>query len=220
GALHRTWRRRVSPHLDHRDSCALMGFHLEIPPGVLHPGHFASSQFLARHLGTLPYQNKWVADIGTGSGLLALVVANKGATVTALDINPQAVTCARDNAFRNGLGDRITAIESDVFGAVPPVMRFDYVVTNPPFYPRDARDLADQAFAAGSRYDFFITLTHQIRNRLTEKGMLILVHSSDVNFAPIADMFASRGLIEHSVRHKRGLFETLSVREYRIDLTT
>ncbi|MEO8361070.1 MAG: class I SAM-dependent methyltransferase [Vicinamibacteria bacterium] len=197
-----------------------MRFRLEIPPGVLHPGHFASSQFLATHLATLPHQKKRMADIGTGSGFLALVAASRGAAVTALDINPQAVICARDNAARNGLADRITAIESDVFGALPEGARFDYVVTNPPFYPRDARDPGDQAFAAGARYEFFITLTRQIRSRLTQDGALILVQSSDVDFAPIAHMLASRGLAERSVRHERSLFETLSIREYRFALAS
>lgn len=49
-----------------------------------------------------------VIDVGTGSGILAIAAAKLGATsILAVDIEPQAVTVAAENAARNGLADRI-----------------------------------------------------------------------------------------------------------------
>lgn len=71
-------------------------------------------------------------DVGTGTGVLAAVLARRGASrVVATDINPRAVDCARDNARRLGLQDRIEVREADLF----PQGRADLIVCNPPWLP-------------------------------------------------------------------------------------
>lgn len=71
-------------------------------------------------------------DLGTGTGVLALVLAQRGVErVVATDINPRAVACARDNAHRLGVADRVEAIEADLF----PDGRADLIVCNPPWLP-------------------------------------------------------------------------------------
>lgn len=54
-----------------------------------------------------------VLDLGTGSGILALQAARLGATVTAVDADPQLVEFARDVAARHGLSDRIEFLCAD-----------------------------------------------------------------------------------------------------------
>ncbi|ATG50160.1 methyltransferase [Brachybacterium vulturis] len=71
-------------------------------------------------------------DLGTGTGVLAAVLARRGAAhVVATDINPRAVTCARENVQRLGLEGRVTVVETDLF----PPGRADLVVCNPPWLP-------------------------------------------------------------------------------------
>lgn len=71
-------------------------------------------------------------DVGTGTGVLAAVLARRGVgVVVATDINPAAVTCAAANAERLGLGGRIDVRVADLF----PVGRADLVVCNPPWVP-------------------------------------------------------------------------------------
>lgn len=73
-------------------------------------------------------------DIGTGTGVLAAVLARRGfRQVLATDINPRAVRCAAANARRLGLADRIHVSEADLWpdGAG----RADLVVCNPPWLP-------------------------------------------------------------------------------------
>jgi len=211
---HFAWYRHARPALERTDACSLFGLDLVIEPGVLHPRHFASSRFLGEYLTGLRPENQEVADLGTGSGLLALLAARAGAAVTAIDIDPIAVACATGNARRNGLGDRVRVIASDVFDHTPAEARFDLVVTNPPFYPRDARTPSDRAFAAGAGNGFFAKLADGLPRRLKSGGSLAIIQSSDTDFAPIARLFEARGLKGRIVRERRSLFETLTIREF------
>ncbi|MDA1360062.1 class I SAM-dependent methyltransferase [Glycomyces luteolus] len=71
-------------------------------------------------------------DLGTGTGVLAAVLARRGFDrVVATDANPRALACARDNAERLGLADRIDATVHGLF----PDGRADLVVCNPPWLP-------------------------------------------------------------------------------------
>ncbi|HJS47238.1 MAG TPA: peptide chain release factor N(5)-glutamine methyltransferase [Gemmatimonadales bacterium] len=73
-----------------------------------------------------------VADVGTGSGCVALALADEGryAEVTATDASPGALAVARDNAFRLGL--RVAFLEGDLLAPLTG-RRFDAVVSNPPY---------------------------------------------------------------------------------------
>jgi methylase of polypeptide subunit release factors len=70
--------------------------------------------------------------MGTGSGVCALVAAQRARRVTAVDINPAAVFATRANAQFNGLAARIEVLESDLFAALGS-RRFELVLFNPPF---------------------------------------------------------------------------------------
>ncbi len=212
---YRVWHHYVRATLERPDACTLFDLNLVIAPGVLHPRHFASSRLMARHLMTLDLRDEIVADIGTGSGLLGLLAARAGAMVTATDVNPAAIECARANARHNGLGDRIHLIASDVFEMVPADRRFDLVVTNPPFYPRTPKSATDHAFAAGVDNGFFTKLARGLPGRLTRKGALLMIHSSDADFAPILEMLGREGFVQRVATENRGLFETLTIREFR-----
>jgi len=76
-----------------------------------------------------------VCDVGTGSGILAVCAAKHlpNCRVTAVDVNPAALEVARVNAAEHGVQERVELVESDLFSAVPPEQRFDFVVSNPPY---------------------------------------------------------------------------------------
>lgn len=71
-----------------------------------------------------------VLEIGTGTGVLAAVLARHGATVTATDVSPRAVVCARRNLER--LGCAVDVVEADLWQEGH---RADVVVFNPPWLP-------------------------------------------------------------------------------------
>src|SRR6267378_2445328 len=72
-----------------------------------------------------------VLDMGTGSGVSALLAAQTGSEVVAADVNPKAVECARANAERNGLAAHITFVHGDLFQGVEG--DFDLIIFDPPF---------------------------------------------------------------------------------------
>ena len=81
-----------------------------------------------------------VADIGTGSGALALAVKKErpGDEVFALDISPDALEVARGNASRLGL--EVTFLQGDLVAPLAGLDRFDLIASNPPYIP--SRDIA------------------------------------------------------------------------------
>lgn len=76
-----------------------------------------------------------VADVGTGSGILAVCCAKHipESHVTALDISPAALEVATANAVRHGVAGRIELVESDLLVGCVAEGRFDLIVSNPPY---------------------------------------------------------------------------------------
>ena len=71
-------------------------------------------------------------DIGTGSGVLAAVLAQRGvARVVATDQDPRALACARDNIDRLGLAGQVEVVQADLF----PEGKAALIVCNPPWIP-------------------------------------------------------------------------------------
>jgi methylase of polypeptide subunit release factors len=71
-------------------------------------------------------------DIGTGTGVLAAVLARRGIRrVIATDQDPRALACARENLERLGLGQQVEVVQADLF----PEGRAALVVCNPPWVP-------------------------------------------------------------------------------------
>jgi release factor glutamine methyltransferase len=75
-----------------------------------------------------------VIDVGTGSGAIALAIADEypGARVTAIDASPDALALARENAELTGLADRVRFLEHDLTAGLPDGP-WDLVVSNPPY---------------------------------------------------------------------------------------
>ncbi|RMI17069.1 class I SAM-dependent methyltransferase [Pseudoroseomonas wenyumeiae] len=81
-------------------------------------------------------------DIGTGTGVLAAVLAQRGVpTILASDLSPQALACARANVERLGLSEQIAVQEADLF----PQGRAALAVCNPPWLPGKASSTLEQA---------------------------------------------------------------------------
>lgn len=76
-----------------------------------------------------------LADVGTGSGILAVCAARflPNVHVTAIDVSAEAIAVAQRNAQRHQVADRIDFRVGDLLQCLPPETRFDIVMSNPPY---------------------------------------------------------------------------------------
>lgn len=75
-----------------------------------------------------------ILDIGTGCGAISISLAKyKDVLVYAVDISRDALDIAKKNALINNVYDKIIFLESDIFSNVPKDIKFDYIISNPPY---------------------------------------------------------------------------------------
>ena len=130
-----------------RELLGLIGAHewrkkgVEIPAleDRIHPHYGVFSPVRGEYVGLVaeaPLPSKELAfDIGTGTGVLAAVLARRGvARVVATDQDPRALACARENLARLGLSEQVEVVQADLF----PEGRAPLVVCNPPWVPARA----------------------------------------------------------------------------------
>jgi SAM-dependent methyltransferase len=137
-----------------RELLGLIGAHewrkkgLEIAAlgGRIHPHYGVFSPIRGEYVGLvaeapLPSHTR-AFDIGTGTGVLAAVLARRGVShIVATDQDPRALTCARENLVRLGLTDRVEVVQADLF----PEGRAQLVVCNPPWVPARPSSPIEQA---------------------------------------------------------------------------
>ena len=81
-----------------------------------------------------------VVDMGTGCGILGVIAATKADEVVAVDINPYAVRCAKENAELNHVAEKMSFVQGDLFSSIRTGERFDLVLFNAPYLPSDDED--------------------------------------------------------------------------------
>jgi release factor glutamine methyltransferase len=120
-----------------------------------------------------------VLDMGTGSGVNAILAASKAREVVAVDVNPDAIRAARENAALNGV--EIKVVESDVFEHVEGA--FDLILFDPPFRWFAPRDMAERA-TADEDYRALRTFFEQVDAYLARDGRILIFFgtSGDVDY--------------------------------------
>lgn len=130
-------------------------------------------------------RNERIADVGTGSGCLAIALAHERprALVVATDISPAALAVARSNAVRLGVADGVRFVRGSLLGGLRGP--FDLIVANLPYIPgavaeqltADVRDFEPAAALFGSGddgLDELRALVDQAPSRLASGGWLLL----------------------------------------------
>lgn len=131
-----------------------------------------------------------VADVGTGSGVIAISLAKhlKGCQLTGIDLSPAALEVARRNAAKHELTEeRISFIEGDLLAACADDLKFDMILSNPPYVSQAEFQQLDQtvrenepqaALVAGPLgSETIVRLIEQAPQHLAEDGWLIIEFS-------------------------------------------
>jgi release factor glutamine methyltransferase len=193
------------------------GFQLRVRPTVFHPRFFLSSEYFAEFIDGQDFKGKSVADIGTGTGILALAAARAGAaSVLAVDINPNAVLCAEENAKLNGFGDRVSAACMNLLADVPVQPTFDVILSSPPKHAGEPRDLADGGWHAGPQYRNVAGLFSQARARLKPDGCMYVMVSSDSDLDLLGRLMEEAGFRARLILERSFYIESMLLYELRI----
>lgn len=182
-------------------------------------------------LSTINSELSTALDFGTGSGCIAIALAAKtpAAKITALDVSPEALDLAKQNAAKNNVVDRIDFIQSDGFqalvGRVTPCVpnpetaelrarsdapyQFDLIISNPPYIPTaeiatldpEVRDYDPRGALDGGAdgLDFYRQLAAEARPFLKPGGKIML-EFGDGQGEPIRKIFEEQKWIVEAIR--------------------
>ena len=152
------------------------------------------------------YSGTWALEIGVGSGAVLDLLEKCFSNVVGSDIDMQALEyCKR----------RSDAMLICCDAAEPLQIRFDLVVSNPPYLPDDK--MKDKAVHGGPTG--IETTLHFVRSALpllSPTGKMLLVVSSITNMSPLDRMIKEKHMCKKIVRETRLFYETISVLEISI----
>jgi release factor glutamine methyltransferase len=142
-----------------------------------------------------------VLDYGTGSGCLAIAIAARfpSAMVTALDISPEALQVAMENAMTHHVNERLQLLEGSDFYSLAG-RTFDLIVSNPPYIPRaeietldrEVRDFDPRLALDGGEdgLDFYRMIAQAATDHLEKSGRL-MVEFGDGQSVALSEIFTS-----------------------------
>ncbi len=165
-----------------------------------------------------------VIDMGAGCGILGVIGAKRANEVLAVDVNPYAVRCAKQNARLNGVFDKFVFIQGDLFCSVAQGAKFDLILFNAPYLPLENEDASwvGRSWAGGKTgrevIDRFID---QAPGHLSSNGQILLMQSSLSNIDQTLRRYASRGLNANVVASRvQPFFETILLTSAKQSVTS
>jgi len=168
-----------------------------------------TSQGLCKMFGNLIDKN--VLDVGTGTGVQAIHAAKGGAkTVTAIDINPDAIECAKENVLLNNVQDRVSVVKSDLFEKIALGTKFDLIIANLPI-----TDFPSSGVVEASLYDPGYELHRRFlkdaKEYLSHGASIVMTHidfNGEGDFEKFEELLTSYG-------YKVDTFEEMSYLGYQ-----
>jgi release factor glutamine methyltransferase len=187
------------------------GLEFEVSPEVLIPrpetehvievalDRLAVRELRAGRKPTLTGEGLQIADIGTGSGCIAVALAKElpGSTIFATDISSPALAVSRRNAMRHKVTNQIQFLEGNLLDMV--ATQFDLIASNPPYVgrreagalTREVRDHEPEIALYGGEegYELYADLIAQAAAHLKPGGLLVLElgHNSLPAVQPLLD---------------------------------
>jgi tRNA1Val (adenine37-N6)-methyltransferase len=170
-----------------------------------------------------------VLDIGTGTGLIALMMAQRfpEAEIVGIDIDPMAVEQARENTMESPFADRISILEADVL-SMESVLLYDAIVSNPPYFVDSL--VCPDIQRTTARHTVSLTYEGLMKSafRLLKMEGFFSVVIPEENRSSLESSAAMAGFSVSRVCHirttprklsKRCLIELRKITDYKIDIS-
>lgn len=121
------------------------GLDFQVTSDVLIPRPDTETLVVALLDGLKDYPAAEVIELGVGSGAISVAsaVQNDGLKIHAVDLSPQAIKIAEQNAGRHEVATRMTFYEGDLFAPLPEDLQVDAIVSNPPYVQTAELDQLD-----------------------------------------------------------------------------
>jgi release factor glutamine methyltransferase len=153
-----------------------------VEPTVFPPFITISTKILLQFLETLNLKTKTFLELGCGCGIISILAAQQGAVVTATDINEIALKALEKNTLNNNT--QIEILYSNLFEKLKD-REFDYIIINPPYYPKAPQSLAEHAWYCGDNFEYFENLFLQLPHYIKSKKYCYMILSEDCQLEKI-----------------------------------
>ena len=168
----------------------VLGKTYHISEKVFNPKFYYTSEFMARHIKVKP--GDIVLDMGTGSGIQAIMAGRMAAKVIAVDINPEAVRFAAANVSKNGLEDVVSVIQGDLFSPLNPADKFSVILFTPPYLEGKLKSHFDHALFDPDKA-LAVRFFRDARRHLEPDGYVQMIYSSIAGPERILDIAEQSG---------------------------
>jgi release factor glutamine methyltransferase len=156
-----------------------------VDPSVFPPLLTLSTKILLNFISDLDIKHKTFLELGCGSGIISLYASSNGAKVSASDINEIALKNLKEAAEKNDL--ELEVIYSDLFEEMGD-RSFDYIIINPPYYPKDPMNIKEMAWYCGVDFEYFKRLFSQLPKFLSEENQTFIILSEDCDIQRINEI--------------------------------
>jgi release factor glutamine methyltransferase len=191
------WRKDLFSIYDkiksHTESYGIVcnGVEITVLPNVFSPKYFTDSEWFAKTVSKIVGRSS-LLEVGSGTGIIALSAALRGAEVVALDINPDAVKNTKLNFEKYNISREV--LLSDMFDSLDKNEKFDFIFWNHPFnnWPEKVDQVLllaglDYKYCALSRY---ISEAHKY---LVTEGRLLLGTGNNADLDSIEQIAQKNG---------------------------
>ena len=162
-----------------------------VHPEVFPPHLTLSTKILLDYISEIELQNKTFLELGCGSGIISLLARKKGAIVTASDINKTALAYLERASEKNHL--EVSCIYSNLFESLQE-KQFDYIIINPPYYPKQPKSIKEQAWFCGEDFQYFKDLFQQLPKFLSKENNTFMILSEDCQIEKIKAIASKNNL--------------------------
>ncbi len=173
-----------------------------VHPEVFPPHLTLSTKILLDFISEKELQNKTFLELGCGSGIISLLASKKGAKVTASDINKTALEYLEKASKENNL--EVACVYSNLFENLQG-KHFDFIIINPPYYPKKPKNTKEEAWFCGEDFEYFKNLFQQLPSfisaRVSPKALAegqesnsYMILSEDCNIEKINSIALENGI--------------------------